>query len=277
MRAAAEGDSSIVLTPKTGGDTKTLESNLVIHVGDGATKWLKSHGVVVEFGMRAAAEGDSSIVLTPKKGGDTKTLEADLIIWATGAKPNTAWLKNTEFAAVIDSSGHIALQQHNPEIGNLIIWATGAKPNITWLKVTKFAAVIAESSHIAVGPDFRIKGYQACFALGDVTDIKETKLAYLAQIHGKMAGKNICQMAKTGKDDMKLTNWKPGGPIACVASIKSKSLFVPEYRQQLGVKEVKKVSAKSPSACVAGMEVGLAWPEGRCLAAASAPVHALLA
>ena len=34
-------------------------------------------------------------------------LEADLVIWTVGGKPNTDWLRSTEFGAVLDEQGRV--------------------------------------------------------------------------------------------------------------------------------------------------------------------------
>lgn len=53
----------------------------------------------------------------------------------------------------------------------------------------------------------QVLGHSNIFAVGDATDVKETKLGYLASAQGQLVAKNIQALA-AGKP---LTAWKPNG------------------------------------------------------------------
>lgn len=59
--------------------------------------------------QETAWHGFGHILSFHAQGEGSKTLPADLVIWATGAKPNTDWLKDTEFCAALDGKGYIAV------------------------------------------------------------------------------------------------------------------------------------------------------------------------
>ncbi|KAG1657550.1 hypothetical protein FOA52_005436 [Chlamydomonas sp. UWO 241] len=147
---------------------------------------------------------------------------------------------------------------------DLVIWATGSSPNTAFLKGTEFASAIDEAGRLKVGADLRVTGYTNVFALGDVCDVKETKLAYYAGLHGVHTAANVAMLAKSG-DGAKLKAWKPYGgtkvmfvslgtsagvasiggcvlPSFLVASMKSNDLFVTKYRAELGVKPAPKAA-----------------------------------
>ena len=54
------------------------------------------------FNERAKRDGGGDGKLQLESGSH---LDADLVIWTVGAKPNTEWLKATEFGAVLDGQG----------------------------------------------------------------------------------------------------------------------------------------------------------------------------
>mmetsp|Transcript_17597 Transcript_17597/g.52877 ORF Transcript_17597/g.52877 Transcript_17597/m.52877 type:complete len:382 (-) Transcript_17597:521-1666(-) len=201
----------------------------VVGSATNAAAWLKQHGVDVKLNTRAEEGAGGVVRLTPKKGGEATTVQADLVVWAVGSKPNTEWLNATDFASALDGSGHIQ-----------------------------------------VGPDLRVKGFKNVFAVGDVTDVKEEKLGFLTTMHAHATAANLAVLAAKG-EDAKLAPWKPGGPFkglfvtlgpkggvgfmmcctapSCmVASMKSKDLFVSQFRQELGLNPVTQPTMPAASA-----------------------------
>lgn len=53
-------------------------------------------------------------------------------------------------------------------------------------------------------------GHPNLFALGDVTDIQENKLAYLATKQADLTAKNVSAMVRQGRT-AKLSAWIPNG------------------------------------------------------------------
>ena len=56
-------------------------------------------------------------------------------------------------------------------------------------------------------PDLRVFGYPNVWALGDINDVKEEKLGYLATLQAQLTGKNLAVLKKNKA--AKLTAWKP--------------------------------------------------------------------
>ena len=110
-----------------------------------------------------------------------------------------------------------------------------------------------------VDADLRVSGLKNVFAVGDVNNVKETKLGYLAGQQAEVAAKNIKTLIGGGGG--KLATWAPSGGMpsvmmvtlgardgvghmgscACTGCIptmmKSKDLFVGKYRKIFGVKD----------------------------------------
>ena len=55
----------------------------------------------------------------------------------------------------------------------------------------------------------QVIGHSNVFAVGDATDVKETKLGYLASMEGQLVGGNM--KALLAKKPLKA--WQPGGPM----------------------------------------------------------------
>ncbi|PNW76355.1 hypothetical protein CHLRE_12g556228v5 [Chlamydomonas reinhardtii] len=187
--------------------------------GAAAKKWLESHRVTVllNTSVQGKPEGRGPVSLT-LDGKEGRTLAADVVLWCAGARPNTAFLQGGELAGCLDERGAVK-----------------------------------------VLPSLQVEGHPHMFALGDVNNVPEAKLGYLATEHGKLVAVSLKALisAKPGASP-KLGAWKPGmgnqvmivslgrGDGVCrmngnvcggclPASIKSKGLFVDDYRKQLGV------------------------------------------
>ncbi len=59
-----------------------------------------------------------------------------------------------------------------------------------------------------VDPQLRVVGTDNLFACGDVTDVPESKLAFLAGMHAELVAKNFRALVKSGSK-AKLGAWKP--------------------------------------------------------------------
>ncbi|KAG9144636.1 hypothetical protein Leryth_020245 [Lithospermum erythrorhizon] len=131
---------------------------------------------------------------------------------------------------------------------------TGKPLGSSWLRESLLKDCLDSEGRLMVNPDMRVKGHSNIFAIGDITNVKELKQGYLAQMHADVVGKNI-KLLMQGKD--KLSSYK-GGPQMAVISLgkkegvaqiasftisgripgmmKSGDLFVSKTRKTLGLK-----------------------------------------
>lgn len=131
----------------------------------------------------------------------------------------------------------------------------GGRPNTGFLQGL---GILDTQGAIKVNDKLQVVGHSNMFAVGDATDVKETKVGYLAGEHGKLVAANI-QAARAGKP---LKAWKPNGgmPVMLVslgrkagtghiasvnltgclawlpAMMKSGDLFTGKTKQDLGIK-----------------------------------------
>nr|CAG8518059.1 5451_t:CDS:2 [Entrophospora candida] len=149
--------------------------------------------------------------------------------------------------------------------GNVIesdiqFFAAGTKPNTDLVQNFDETLIEANTRLVKVKPTLQLDGpgYEHIFAVGDITNFKETKLAYRAGMHSAIAVKNI--LAKIGGNNgNKLEEYKPpsemiivtvgknggGGYLPMLGGIvignmfsrmiKSKSLFVDRYQKLLNI------------------------------------------
>lgn len=142
---------------------------------------------------------------------------------------------------------------------NLIIWCVGGKPNTDYMRVN-FRSALNEKGQIKVTQNLRVRGTTNLFALGDITDLDENKMAWHITAQVKNAVFNVQQVlagrtsdrnlkphkAQTGNPMMAVTlGSKMGvlylpvlGVVKCPAitrTAKASHMLVPKYRKILGV------------------------------------------
>lgn len=139
---------------------------------------------------------------------------------------------------------------------DLVVWCVGGRPNTSYM-ATHFAGALNQLGRIKVGFDLRVQGQDRLFALGDITDLDENKMA--AHIKGQVpvAEANILAVleghppakaykAKTGNPLMAVTLGKRAGvvhlpPFGVITAdwfgrkVKADAMLVPRYRKQLGL------------------------------------------
>ncbi|KAG2484044.1 hypothetical protein HYH03_017134 [Edaphochlamys debaryana] len=191
-------------------------------LGVEAQLWLEAQGVHVFLGCRVEQrpEGRGRATMS-LQGGPGAFLTADMVLWCTGSTPNSDFLREGDMAGILDERGLIKVE-----------------------------------------PTLQVVGHPNMFALGDINNVQEHKTGFLATKHAEMVAKSIEAMAKIGSPTMvgKLPTWKPnlGKPVMIVTlgraagacrvggsvctgclptNIKSKGLFVDQYRAQLGLKD----------------------------------------
>jgi NADH dehydrogenase FAD-containing subunit len=134
--------------------------------------------------------------------------------------------------------------------------AIGAKPNTSLIESLN-SSLIDENSHLVkVKPTLQLDlndEYNHIFAIGDITNIPETKLAFRAALHADLVSKNISSFIdnkkleeyKPMKETMMVTIGKKGGagllPVfgglvvgsMMVRNFKGKNLFVDKYWKEI--------------------------------------------
>ncbi|KAJ4754942.1 Apoptosis-inducing factor 2 [Rhynchospora pubera] len=124
-----------------------------------------------------------------------------------------------------------------------------------WLRDTILKDSLDEHGRVKVDDKLRVRGQDKIFAIGDITDVKEFKLGYLAQKHATLVAKNIKLLLK-GEKESSLAPYKPGSAMTFVslgrksgvgqlpfmtvsgcfpAMFKSKDLFIGWTRKLMGV------------------------------------------
>lgn len=142
---------------------------------------------------------------------------------------------------------------------DLIIWCVGGKPNTGYMRAN-FASLLNEKGQIKVTPNLRVVGKADIFALGDITDLDENKMAWHIAAQVRNAAFNIRQVlaGKVGDGHLKKHKAQTGNPmmavtlgsrmgvvhlpviglIKCAAmtrAAKAGHMLVPKYRKILGV------------------------------------------
>ena len=158
------------------------------------------------------------------------------------------------------TSPGIAITSRGRKIAyDLIIWCIGGKPNTSYMN-PYLSSALNHQNRIKVSPKLRVADYQTVFALGDITDLDENKMAWHIEGQVKKAEYNIRQVLAGHTEDQHLKTYKAqtGNPkmavtlgtqqgvlylpvigvITCPAltSIaKSSHMLVPKFRKALDV------------------------------------------
>ncbi|CAG8778520.1 43249_t:CDS:2 [Gigaspora margarita] len=102
--------------------------------------------------------------------------------------------------------------------------AFGAKPNTEVIKTLDQSIIEQNTTLVKVKPTLQLEhdDYAHIFALGDITNIKETKLAYRAILHADVISKNIIAFI----NNKKLAEYSPGPEAMLVPIGKDKGAAV---------------------------------------------------
>lgn len=138
---------------------------------------------------------------------------------------------------------------------DVALWCIGGRPNTAYMQ-HHFGRVLTPEGRIKVASDLRVIGQQSVFALGDITDLAENKMAFHIQGQVKVAEANVraalagqpmprAYRAKTGNPTMVVTLGSSMGvshlPLFGVVrspwmnrKIKAAHMLVPKYRKVMG-------------------------------------------
>jgi NADH dehydrogenase FAD-containing subunit len=145
---------------------------------------------------------------------------------------------------------------------DLVFWATGTTPNTVWLRLAGHGDWLNDTGHVRVDGHLRVVGWRDVFAVGDVTDISDAKVAPAAFAQGRAAAHNIrAHLDGSGRHRSQSKPYKavplrllavpfgPGDGVTMMPRgereamllgrratvvLKSKSLLVPHQRALLG-------------------------------------------
>ncbi|XP_076807000.1 ferroptosis suppressor protein 1-like [Clavelina lepadiformis] len=136
---------------------------------------------------------------------------------------------------------------------DMIIPCTGTKINNHFFK-EELADAINDFGALCVNENLQVKGHDDIFALGDVTDIPEEKMAYVAKMHAAVLAHNLTatkrklKTYKTGPLGIVVPIGRDGGVAEfkgmimgnfLVKTMKSKDLFADMMWSDLGLKPPK--------------------------------------
>lgn len=142
---------------------------------------------------------------------------------------------------------------------DLMIWCTGGRPNTDYMR-KHFSSRLNGQGRVMVTPELCVVGSSTMYALGDLTDLDENKMAWHIEGQVKTAIWNIRQTLLGLRDPRKFKRYRPqkGNPTMVitmgskdgvahlkglgtvkagwfVSMVKSRHMLVPKYRKVFGV------------------------------------------
>lgn len=231
---------------------KIKSSNSILIVGGGPTG--------VELAGEIAVDFPEKQVTIVHKG--PRLLE---FIGPKASKTAFSWLKKKQVEVILGqtvdlesiSEGGVYVTSRGEKITADCHFVCVGKPlGSTWLHDSILKQSLDKRGQLIVDANLRVKGRDNIFAIGDITDVPELKLGFLAEKHASVVAKNLQLLIKEAPEK-KLAIYKASPPIAMVSlgrkegiaqfpfgtfsgwfpgKIKSKDLFVGKTRKTLGLK-----------------------------------------
>jgi NADH dehydrogenase FAD-containing subunit len=167
-------------------------------------------------------------------------------------------LENSAHRFDVFAAGGVAQTAAGRQISyDLLLWCVGGQPNTGYLQ-KHFAHVLNANAQVRVTPELRVVGEQRLFAMGDITDLVESKMAWVTGAHVGVVAANITALLdgahtrprsytpKTGNQTMAITLGCRGGvlhlpPVGVVRNqwlnrkLKADHMLVPIVRKSLGL------------------------------------------
>nr|ULF48234.1 putative AIF [Gastrodia elata] len=230
---------------------KIKSSNSVLIVGGGPTG--------VELAGEIAADFPEKKVTVVHKG--SRLIE---FIGPKASKKAFDWLIKRKVEVILGqtvdlqniSDGGVYVTSRGERITADCHFVCVGKPLASsWLHDSILKQYLDKKGQLMVDSNLRVKGRDNIFAIGDITDVPELKLGFLAEKHALVVAKNL-QLLMKGAPEKKLAIYKASPPIAMVSlgrksgvaqlpfgtvsgwipgKIKSKDLFVGKTRKTLGL------------------------------------------
>ncbi|XP_078483040.1 ferroptosis suppressor protein 1 [Ciona intestinalis] len=138
---------------------------------------------------------------------------------------------------------------------DLVVPCTGTTVNNQFFKEA-LAGAITESGTLEVNEYFQVKGHEDIYAMGDVTNVKEEKMAYTAKIHADLIKSNLLAEAS---DQTKKSY--PGARVAMVVPVGRTGGAGQFMGMQLGDFAVKMFKAEDLFAKSIWSDLGMKLPQ----------------
>jgi NADH dehydrogenase FAD-containing subunit len=139
---------------------------------------------------------------------------------------------------------------------DVILWCIGGRPNTEYLRA-HFSDRLDADGRVRVTPQLLMEGEDRVFALGDITNLKENKMALHVNGQLRVAEANI-RVVALGRTPSKTYKAKTGNPMMAVSlgsragvafippigtirsawlnrKVKAETMLVPMYRKKLGL------------------------------------------
>ncbi|KZV55264.1 apoptosis-inducing factor 2 [Dorcoceras hygrometricum] len=231
---------------------KIKSANSILIVGGGPTGVELAAEIVVDF-------PDKKVTLVHR---GQRLLE---FIGEKAGKKALNWLTSKKVEVILNQSVNLDSQTdgvYETSGGEKIVadchfLCAGQGIASSWLKETILRDSLDREGRLMVDSNLRVKGRSNIFAIGDITDIPELKLGYLANNHALVAAKNL-KLLMSGTNKTKLSTYTPA-PAAAIVSLgrregiiqircltlcgripagimKSGDLFVTKSRKERGLK-----------------------------------------
>ncbi len=169
------------------------------------------------------------------------------------------WLEGSERATddIFGDGGEAITSSGRVISYDLMIWCTGGRPDTAYM-TDEFSEVLDANSRIMVTPGLTVVGQQTLFAMGDVTNLPENKMALHTKGHVKVVETNIRRLLQ-GSPSARMTSYVPqtDNPLMAVTlgsrtgvshlpllgvvrsawlnrKVKAEKMLVPQYRKAIG-------------------------------------------
>lgn len=160
---------------------------------------------------------------------------------------------------VFNEPGQAVTQSGRRVDYDLLIWCTGGRPNTAYMRPHLDHALDAHG-RVRVQPTLQVEGHETLFALGDITDLDENKMAWHVGGHIAPAAINISRILAGERNRSKLKTYVPktnnpnmavtlgsgqgviqlrglgviGSPLL-TRKIKAEHMLVPRFRKMFGL------------------------------------------
>lgn len=180
-----------------------------------------------------------------------------------GAK---VWLNDAVILPAVGNQpldGKVVTKTGRTVSADIIIWATGTRPNTEFL-AQSWPHLVQENGLLKTDDYLRLEGFSNIFVAGDVTNLPEGRLAIIASFHASSIVRNIKSIASASHTSrVKLKPYAPRQPGKGIGKmmivtlgqyggltslpfgqfkngfiarhIKSKSMFVNQYKKDIGL------------------------------------------
>ncbi|KAK9804253.1 hypothetical protein WJX72_003568 [[Myrmecia] bisecta] len=180
------------------------DAQTVLIVGGGPTAVELAGEIVTELPDKQVTMVQSAATLLPSV---RPALGQNAHVWLS--KKGVKLIMNERVAR--DATGSLITDKGKERLSaDVVYWCTGNTPQTAFLKSTMPHA-LDDRGLIKVDEHLRVEGATNMFAIGDCTNIPETKLGFLAKTQAGVLAKNLKTMLAAGPSKAQLKTYKAGG------------------------------------------------------------------